>query len=94
MLGLYKFFWDCGRNGELHGLFIASEKEVSELIGKQVYFGEVLGKHSDISGDIEPGEITLISSDPDYIAITKKLFGITMGNTLMGYNPLDFIGPE
>ena len=47
---LYKFHWDCGRMGNLDGVFIAEPKEIEALIGKEIHFGEVLGKHSDIQG--------------------------------------------
>lgn len=41
---LYKFHWDCGRNGDLQGLFVATEDEVKDAIGSEAYFGEVLGE--------------------------------------------------
>ena len=42
---------DFGRMGELQGLFVAEELDVQDLIGKEVYFDEVLGKHSEINSD-------------------------------------------
>lgn len=40
MLKLYSFYWDCGRMGNLDGLFVAEESTVESAIGKEVYFGE------------------------------------------------------
>lgn len=83
---LYSFYWDCGRQGELEGIFEASEEEVENLIGKDVYFGEVLGKHSNIHGSIEEGEITLLDADQSFIDKAKEI-----GVIPVGFNPLDYI---
>lgn len=60
---LYKFNVDCGRMGELEGAFEADESQIENLIGQDVYFGEVLGKHSEIRCEIKPEYITLIDAD-------------------------------
>ncbi len=52
---LYRFSVYCGRMGELEGHFFASEEEIAEIETRSIYFGEVLGKHSEIVAD--PGEI-------------------------------------
>jgi hypothetical protein len=66
---LYKFHFDAGRQGALHGLFIADPKDVRELIESKriVRFGEVLGKHSDIRGPVEDYDLTLVTDDPEKI---------------------------
>ena len=46
MKGLYEFYWECGRQGDLTGVFIADSESVAALLDKEIYFGEVLGKHS------------------------------------------------
>lgn len=78
---LWSFYWDCGRNGELEGLFKATKEEVQNAIGKTAYFGEVLGKHSDIYGTIEEREIQLVSDDPMKV----------ISSTESGFNPLNYI---
>ena len=78
---LWSFYWDCGRNGELEGLFKATKNEVQNAIGKTAYFGEVLGKHSDIYGTIEEREIQLVSDDPMKV----------ISSTESGFNPLNYI---
>lgn len=80
--GIYRFYWYCGRMGFLEGLFIATMLDVEYVIGKNVIFGEVLGKHSDIKGIVERDEIKLISDNPEDVAWFKKL------NLSMGYNPI------
>lgn len=83
--GLYKFNFDCGRMGELNGIFIADSKDVESVIGKEVYFGEVLGKHSDIYGTIDEGEIKLITDDPEVVSLMEE------NNISTGFNPLDYV---
>jgi hypothetical protein len=84
---LWKFEWDCGRNGSLEGLFVATEESVTEIIGQQVSFGEVLGKHSDIYGTIDKEDIEKVNLDTD---IVEKVTTI-LGHTWSGYNPLFYI---
>lgn len=81
---LWSFFWDCGRQGEVEGLFKATKEEVQDAVGRKVYFGEILGKHSEVYGVIEEGEITLESENPLEVINAKE----------SGYNPLDYIQYE
>lgn len=78
---LWSFYWDCGRQGEVEGLFKATKEEVENAIGKEVYFGEILGKHSEVYGVVEKGEIKLVSDDPIKV----------MSATESGYNPLEYL---
>ena len=83
MKKLYKFYWDCGRMGSLDGIFIADDKDVKKVIGKEVYFGEVLGKHSEIYGTLEEKDLKVITDDHDFI---KKCEEYGIGN--IGFNPV------
>lgn len=87
---LWNFYWDCGRQGELESLFIATEAEIQNIIGKQVYFGECLGKHSEIYGDIEKDEIKKIDLDCETVEKVSKL----LGDTWSGHNPLKYVRYE
>lgn len=87
MKKLFKFSCYLGSMGELDGLFIASQSQVDEIIGKEIYFGEVLGKHSDISVEIEKNDIEEISDDQDLIIQLFRLFEST---TLCGHNPISY----
>lgn len=78
---LYKFYWYCGRSGELEGLFKATKEDVDRAIGCEVYFGEVLGKHSEVYGTLKEGEIKLESDDP--LTVLKSVES--------GFNPLEYI---
>ncbi len=91
MKKIYEFYWDCGRMGDLDGMFIAEESEIDAVIGKEIYFGEVLGKHSDIFGTLDEGDITVKTDDQDFI---NKFIEIMGDGTISGYNPLDYYDPE
>ena len=87
MRKLYQMFWDCGRMGDIDGLFVADEQAVSDLIGKDIYFGEVLGKHSDIAGTLEEDDLTIKSDDPVFI---NKLVEVIGSDSISGFNPFDY----
>ena len=83
---LYKFYWDCGRNGCVEGVFIADKKDVEEATGRRVYFGEILGKHSEVQGTIDEGDIKMITDDKKVIEIIREHLG---GG--IGYDPFEYI---
>lgn len=85
MKAIYEFYWDCGRQGFLEGLFIADSDEVKEAIGKKVHFGEALGKHSEIYGELEELDVVLVTDDPVAINVVER-YELTKG-----YNPLNYI---
>ncbi|MGI9526986.1 MAG: hypothetical protein ACR2MS_07760 [Weeksellaceae bacterium] len=86
---LWKFYWDCGRMGSIDGLFLASSKDVENLFEKRVYFGEVLGKFSEIYGTIKERNFKEIEVDAATIEALSKY-----GPTLCGRNPLDYYEEE
>jgi hypothetical protein len=81
---LWKFYWSCGRMGDLDGLFVATENEVKKAIGKELYFGEVLGKHSEIYGTLEEKDITKVDLDSETVEKVKNILGYTWS----GFNPI------
>jgi len=86
-----KFHWDCGRMGDVNGLFVADKAVLEAAYGKQVYFGEILGKHSEIYGDLDVGAITILTEDQDFIA---KFIEIMGGGKISGYNPLSYLNED
>ena len=81
---LYRFFVDCGRMGHLEGLFIAHPKELEEAYGHTLYFGEVLGKHSEVIVDFDEEDIELVSKDVSKVKWLQDL----LGDTVSGFNPI------
>lgn len=82
---LYKFSWESNY-ALISGLFLATEEEIKELIGKELILGEIEGKHSDVYGTFEESDIEEIPVSEDYIKETEKVFG----RTILGYNPLHY----
>lgn len=91
MKKLYEMVWDCGRMGMLEGLFVAEESDMDALIGKEIYFGEVLGKHSEICGELEARDIDVKSDDQEFIEKLVKVIGHT---SISGFNPFDYYEEE
>lgn len=85
MKKLYRYQLDCGRMGELDGLFIATDQEVQDALGHRIYWGEVLGKHSEIYEDLRRDQLKVVSDDQDFI---EKLAAL-LGTSVSGFNPID-----
>jgi len=84
---LWRWSWSM-RGGELESVFTATRAEVEELYDQEIYFGEVLGKHSDVNGTLEEDEFEVLSGDPQLVELFKKHVGST------GHNPFDYIEEE
>ena len=80
----------CGRQGELYGLFIAEKSHVRKLIDDklQVYFGEVLGKHSEIYGSMEEKDIIFVSDSLEAIRIIEE-FDLENGHNPFHYSAIN-----
>ena len=89
MLGIYSFYWDCGRQGHIEGAFVADSKDIRMLMGREISFGDVLGKHSDVFGWIEEKDIALVSDNLAHVEVFQELF-----ENGIGYNPLDYYAPQ
>lgn len=85
MKALCRLNFDCGRQGCLEGIFIADTEDVKYLKENKisVYFGEALGKHSEIYGYINEQEIEVITTEEKVIDIVQKY------NLENGHNPFD-----
>jgi hypothetical protein len=87
---LYKFHVYCGRMGDLDGMFVLDESEQQRLfdhVGRDVYFGEVLGKHSEISVTLESSHLTMLTDDQEWLAKAREL-KVSLSS---GLNPLEYI---
>lgn len=82
---LVEFYWDCGRSGELTGLFVTTKEKLENLYGQEAYFGEVLGKHSEISGTITEDDFTVRTDNQECIKLFEELIGE------QGFNPFDYV---
>lgn len=90
MYNLYRFFWDGGRAGQIESLFFATPEQIDNLIGKTIYLGDVLGKHSDVSGTVEVGDIKKIELSKK----TLEEMHIILTDSVCGYNPLTYLDDD
>lgn len=88
---LVKFKWDCGRGGYVSSVFICTEQELDQLFNKELYFGEILGKHSEIYGTADADDFKVLSNDQDFINKCLEIFG---DKTISGHNPLHYVRDE
>lgn len=86
---LYRFHWDCGRMGDVEGVFVAEEAEIAAAMGKTVSLGEALGKYSDVHGTLDPEDLTVLTDDQSFI---EKALEYGLG--CVGYNPLSYLVEE
>jgi hypothetical protein len=86
---LYKFLWDIPRGGSVSGVFLAEPEEVAKAIGKEIYFGEILGKHSEVYGTLEEGEVKALDVSEEFV----EEFGKHFPNGF-GHNPLNYLPEE
>ncbi len=85
MKSIYKFHWDCGRQGDVYGVFISTPEQVKNIVGKRIYFGEILGKHSEIHGEINEGEITFITDNQEFVKLFEEY------DLSSGHNPFSYL---
>lgn len=53
-------------------------------------FGEVLGKHSDVQGEFGEQDIVEVSTTQSFLKELEEI----LGETISGYNPLNYIEKE
>ncbi len=85
MKKLYKFYCDFGRMGSLEGVFVKEESDIKSIIGKEVYFGECLGKHSEVYLTIEKKHLQELSDNLEVIKVFEENIGT------VGYSPFDYL---
>lgn len=88
---LVRFEWDVRRMGKVESLFVTTKEEIDNFVGKEIYFGEILGKHSEISGTLDAEDITTVSEDQDFINKLVEILGTTR---ISGRCPFDYLPEE
>lgn len=57
---LMRWHEDCGRQGDIEGVFTATRAQLAALDGKAWYLGEVLGKHSEVRGTFDSNSFSVV----------------------------------
>lgn len=81
---LYKMHIDCGRSGDLYATFVSTSEDILSLLDQKINFGEVLGKHSDVSVEMKTDMFTVITEDQEFIKMFMEL-GLESGHVPFYY---------
>ncbi len=87
MKKLYSYS-ESGRGWTIEGMFVSTDENNKRLFGKDLYYGEVCGKHSELSLRFSEDDLKVVTEDQDFIEKFEQLIGYT------GYNPFDYIEPQ
>jgi len=91
--------------GSLLGLFVVNEKGrtcLQDLVAskKSVYFGEVLGKHSEIQSPLSDENLVECDASQEDLRVVLRVFKSPTPDdecpyvTLSGFNPLPYLEEE
>lgn len=90
MKKLYSFSFEYYRVGLFEGLFFAEEEDLNNVIGKDIYFGEIFGRHSELVQNFEREDFKVVALSQETLSELNSYFG----DTISGYNPIDYIEDE
>lgn len=88
---LVSFNFDFGRSGCLTGMSVMSLDEwtaVHAAIGSHIYFGEVLGKHSEVQGTLDSSDVKVMSDDQE---LCGKLLEVFPNGHMSGVDLIDYV---
>ena len=88
---IYTFDCDLGRMGNVSGTFLQEIQKVENAKRNEytVYFGEILGKHSDIQLYVSELDLTQVTKDEKLVNAFEEILSLA-GITHFGYNPFDY----
>jgi len=82
--GIYRFSVDYGRGYGVEGTFAAKAEDVKRIKGKRIYFGEICGKHSEVTATPNDDNLVLLTDEPSVVeAFIKHGFA-------SGHNPVSY----
>ena len=63
-LVILEFYWERRRSSDIFESRVypqkTAERIMEMMVGKQIYFGEIEGKHSEVYGTLDDGEVTIV----------------------------------
>lgn len=74
---LYRVIIPMRRSADLEEVAVVTTEQWEKMKryeGKELYFGEIAGKHSEVRGTLEMEEIQVLSRDPEEIFLFKRWF--------------------
>lgn len=99
---IYKIDESWGRGYSVNAIFTAHPEDMKRLKGHSVYFGEICGKHSEVSLDINDETCTKLESSPEIVNWIEQNLGSNVRDswyrvdsfTISGHNPFSYFELE
>lgn len=85
---LYRYILGFNRSANLEGVFYLSQDEVefvASLNGMTVYYGEIAGKHSDVTCKFDLNDLKVIDADDDFCKKFQEKFPSGIGFKFKNY---------
>lgn len=83
--------------GRVESLIVCTTNDINSMVGKNIHFGEVAGKHSEVYGEITSDMFEIISDSSIVIDTFLGAFETAHDHepvTLMGISPFDYDDEE
>lgn len=91
-LKLWKYSKNYHYLGKVEGLFISTKKEIDEyLVGRTMDFGEILGKHSEVSIDFNKDDFECLDISKEAL---MELLTAANSRCISGYYPFKYTNEE
>lgn len=74
---IYRYVLDIPRSSDVEGVFLLTDKDlkaIKKLQGQVIDYGEIAGKHSDVSCEFDQADLEMVSEDPAEVKFFKRLF--------------------
>lgn len=86
-IGVYRFCFGFRYTRDYEGLYLGSRKTIQKIINRELNFGDICGKYSDVSLVINDSEFVLITEDEKEIEMFKKyaIFDGIMDGTIQDF---------
>lgn len=89
-LQLFRHKFYDGRSGTVEGLILTTQEQIDAHVGQEIYYGEILGKHSEVYGPFLAEDFSPVPVSQETVNDLYTVFGTTVS----GYNPFHYILEE
>lgn len=99
---VYAMAEDFGRMGEVEAVFTAHPEDIAAIQGQKIYFGEILGKHSEIFLIVAEDTLKARAAPSIVVAWLEQNLGHGLRSawtpfdswSISGHNPLEFVNED
>lgn len=83
-----RYVLQMGRSSDIEGVFIMTDEGlqcVREMKGYEVHYGEISGKHSDVSAELDINDIEILSDKEEEVAFFERILPRGAGFNFKSY---------